>query len=237
HVVVLRTVPVGTRVYVAHFSSLSTECAQVDSPELRSETRLTLPNRAKVTKATDFHAEILENGIFSGFSGCTHLVKISLCTLLKPISVRFRQSKTSSGFAFSKSASIVSSRCPAPLAQLDRASVYGTEGQGFESLRARSIYSQYHADPQPLRLIADQISRAFRFPKHTYWSSRHVGETGYRQKCVSGPGVSGGVRVLSILVECRCLLRLRRRDHRAPGRWVLRKLVWFARQGRSAVAR
>ena len=173
----LRTVPVGTRVYVAHFSSLSTECAQVDSPELRSETRLTLPNRAKVTKATDFHAEILENGIFSGFSGCTHLVKISLCTLLKPISVRFRQSKTSSGFAFSKSASIVSSRCPAPLAQLDRASVYGTEGQGFESLRARSIYSQYHADPQPLRLIADQISRAFRFPKHTYWSSRHVGET------------------------------------------------------------
>src|SRR5699024_8242884 len=60
---------------------------------------------------------------------------------------------------------------------------------------------------------------------------------GYRQKCVSGPGVSGGVRVLSILVECRCLLRLRRRDHRAPGRWVLRKLVWFARQGRSAVAR
>src|SRR5699024_12541134 len=53
----------------------------------------------------------------------------------------------------------------APLAQLDRASVYGTEGQGFESLRARSIRSHYHADPRPLRLIADHISRAFRLPK------------------------------------------------------------------------
>src|SRR5699024_9857976 len=80
-------------------------------------------------------------------------------------------------FAISKSARIVSTRCPAPLAQLDIPSVFGTEGQGFESPRARSIYSQYHADPQPLRWIAEQISRAIRFRKHSSWSTRHVGET------------------------------------------------------------
>src|SRR3954452_1698218 len=33
------------------------------------------------------------------------------------------------------------SRGPAPVAQLDRASVYGTEGQRFESSRARSVGS------------------------------------------------------------------------------------------------
>ena len=58
-------------------------------------------------------------------------------------------------FAFSNKTSIVISRCSAPLAQLDRASVYGTEGQGFESLRARSQISHTHADPEPLRSIAD----------------------------------------------------------------------------------
>ena len=73
-----------------------------------------------------------------------------------PFSVLFR-------FAFSAETSIVISRCSAPLAQLDRASVYGTEGQGFESLRARSQISHQPADPKPLRSLTGEDLKGFSF--------------------------------------------------------------------------
>src|SRR5699024_3400151 len=52
HDIALRTVPAGTRVYVAYFSSLLTCVDQVDSPKLRPETTFWSDMHTNVREST-----------------------------------------------------------------------------------------------------------------------------------------------------------------------------------------
>jgi len=79
HAVGLRTVPVGTRVYAAYFSSLSGAFGEDDSLKLRPQTIFWSPKCPKVTNTTHFRQILPNFGLVAGFinQNCPIKIRIS----------------------------------------------------------------------------------------------------------------------------------------------------------------
>jgi len=79
HAVGLRTVPVGTRVYAAYFSSLSGGVGEDDSLKLRPQTIFRSPKCSKVMNTTYFQQILPNFGLVTGFinQNCPIKIRIS----------------------------------------------------------------------------------------------------------------------------------------------------------------